>query len=72
MKLKIAVLPGDGIGPEIMAQGVKVMDAVAEKFGHQRIRKLYVAPTPSTRLEIHSLKRRFRHVKMPMQYFSPQ
>src|SRR5574344_1302531 len=35
MKLKIAVLPGDGIGPEIMAQGVKVMDAVAEKFGHQ-------------------------------------
>ena len=29
MKLKIAVLAGDGIGPEIMAQGVAVMDAVA-------------------------------------------
>lgn len=35
MKLKIAVLPGDGIGPEIMRQGTAVMDAVAEKFGHE-------------------------------------
>ena len=35
MKLKIAVLPGDGIGPEIMKQGIAVMDAVAEKFGHE-------------------------------------
>lgn len=35
MKLKIAVLPGDGIGPEIMKQGVAVMDAIAEKFNHQ-------------------------------------
>ena len=35
MKLKIAVLPGDGIGPEIMKQGVAVMDAIAGKFGHQ-------------------------------------
>ncbi len=35
MKLKIAVLPGDGIGPEIMKQGVAVLDAIAEKFGHE-------------------------------------
>ena len=35
MKLKIAVLPGDGIGPEIMKQGVDVMNAIAEKFGHE-------------------------------------
>ncbi|MBR5690290.1 MAG: 3-isopropylmalate dehydrogenase [Prevotella sp.] len=35
MKLKIAVLPGDGIGPEIMTQGVAVMDAIAKKFGHE-------------------------------------
>ena len=35
MKLKIAVLAGDGIGPEIMEQGVAVMSAIAEKFGHQ-------------------------------------
>ena len=35
MKLNIAVLAGDGIGPEIMEQGVAVMSAVAEKFGHE-------------------------------------
>ena len=35
MKLKIAVLPGDGIGPEIMEQGIAVLDAVAAKFGHE-------------------------------------
>ena len=35
MKLKIAVLAGDGIGPEIMEQGVAVCSAVAEKFGHE-------------------------------------
>ena len=35
MKLKIAVLAGDGIGPEIMEQGVAVTTAVAEKFGHE-------------------------------------
>lgn len=34
MNLKIAVLPGDGIGPEISKQGVDVMSAVCEKFGH--------------------------------------
>ena len=35
MKLKRAVLSGDGIGPEIMKQGVAVMDAIAEKYGHE-------------------------------------
>ena len=30
----IALLPGDGIGPEIVAEAVKVLDRVAEKFGH--------------------------------------
>ncbi len=34
MKLKVAVLPGDGIGPEIMKQGVAVMEAIAAKFNH--------------------------------------
>ncbi|MDE6380824.1 MAG: 3-isopropylmalate dehydrogenase [Muribaculaceae bacterium] len=34
MKLKIAVLPGDGIGPEISRVGVEVMKAVAKRFGH--------------------------------------
>lgn len=34
MNLRIALLPGDGIGPEISRAGVKVMKAVCDKFGH--------------------------------------
>lgn len=34
MTCKIAVLPGDGIGPEITAQAVKVLRAVAVRFDH--------------------------------------
>lgn len=34
MEKKIAVLPGDGIGPEIIEQAVKVLDAVAKKYNH--------------------------------------
>mgnify|MGYP003673900922 FL=1 len=35
MKLNIALLAGDGIGPEVIDQAVKVSDAVAAKFGHE-------------------------------------
>jgi len=35
MKLNIAVLPGDGIGPEIIEQALKAVTAVAGKFGHE-------------------------------------
>ena len=34
MRAKIALLPGDGIGPEVVAQGVRVLEAVAERWGH--------------------------------------
>ncbi|MBI2101834.1 3-isopropylmalate dehydrogenase [Candidatus Woesearchaeota archaeon] len=34
MKKNIAVLEGDGIGPEIMREGLKVLDAIARKHGH--------------------------------------
>ena len=34
MKANIAVLPGDGIGPEIVAEAVKTLRAVARRFGH--------------------------------------
>ncbi len=34
MKLNIALLAGDGIGPEVIDQAVKVCDAVAEKYNH--------------------------------------
>ena len=35
MQLKITVLPGDGIGPEVTEQAVRVLQAVADAFGHQ-------------------------------------
>lgn len=35
MELKIALLAGDGIGPEVIDQAVKVSNAVAKKFDHQ-------------------------------------
>lgn len=35
MEGKIAVLPGDGVGPEVIAEGVKVLEAVARKYGHK-------------------------------------
>ena len=35
MEIKIALLPGDGIGPEIVSEAVKVLDRVAARFGHQ-------------------------------------
>ena len=34
MQLKIALLAGDGIGPEVIDQAVKVCDAIAQKFNH--------------------------------------
>ena len=34
MEKKITVLSGDGIGPEVMNQAIKVLDAVAERYGH--------------------------------------
>ena len=35
MKLKLAVIPGDGIGPEIVREARKALDQTARKFGHE-------------------------------------
>ncbi len=35
MKLNLAILPGDGIGPEIIEQAMKSVKAVAKKFNHE-------------------------------------
>ena len=37
MKLNITCIPGDGIGPEIVNEAKKVLNKVAEKFGHEMI-----------------------------------
>ena len=35
MKSLIALLPGDGIGPEVAQQGVRALQAIASRFGHE-------------------------------------
>lgn len=35
MKKKIAVIEGDGIGPEVTKQAINVLNAIADSFGHQ-------------------------------------
>lgn len=35
MKLKIAVLPGDGIGPEVIEEAIKVLNAIAINYDHK-------------------------------------
>ena len=35
MKIKIAVLAGDGIGPEVTNQSIKVLNCIAEKYNHK-------------------------------------
>ena len=35
MRAKILTLPGDGIGPEIVLAARRVLERVAEKFGHE-------------------------------------
>ena len=37
MEMKIALLAGDGIGPEVTEQAVKVCNAIGEKYNHQII-----------------------------------
>ena len=34
MNCNLAVIKGDGIGPEIVTEAMRVLDAVGEKYGH--------------------------------------
>ena len=49
MKLKIALLPGDGIGPEVTTQAQKCLTAVADIFGHEF--KFQKAPVGAVAIE---------------------
>ncbi|MFQ8603127.1 MAG: isocitrate/isopropylmalate family dehydrogenase, partial [Anaerovoracaceae bacterium] len=35
MNYRLAVIPGDGIGPEVIEQTLKVLDKIGEKYGHK-------------------------------------
>jgi len=51
MKAHIAVLPGDGIGPEVIAEGLRVLRAVAARFGHDF--ELTEAPFGGVAIDLH-------------------
>lgn len=62
MEKTIALIPGDGIGPDVVAEAVNVLDAVAKKFGHKWTYKNVIAgggaidkfghPLPQEQLDI--------------------
>ena len=85
MDFKIAVLAGDGIGPEISVQGVDVMTAVCEKFGHKVSYEYAICgadaidkvgdPFPEATYEVCKNadgKQLTRYVRMQMRYCSLQ
>lgn len=49
MKIEAAVIKGDGVGPEMMAAAVQVLETVCQKFGHEL--KLYEVPACSETIE---------------------
>ena len=34
MQFNLAVLPGDGVGPEVVTEAIKVLQTVGQRFGH--------------------------------------
>ncbi len=71
MHLNIAVLGGDGIGPEVVAQSIKCLRSVEETFGHSFTfrKELIGAAAIKKTQEIPYRKRRLKHVRIPMPYF---
>ena len=45
MNLNIVCIPGDGIGPEVVAEAKKVLDKVASKYNHSILREVKDVPT---------------------------
>ncbi len=49
MRARIAVLPGDGVGPEVTAEAVRALEAIAARFGHDF--ELVEAPVGASAME---------------------
>ena len=50
MRARLAVLPGDGIGPEVTAQAVRCLEAVAARYGHDFV--LSEAPVGAAAMDL--------------------
>ena len=51
MKARIAVIAGDGIGPEVVAEGTRVLERVAKKSGHEF--QMNPAPFGGAAIDLH-------------------
>ena len=69
MDFNIAVIPGDGIGPEIVAEAQKVLDTVGKKFGHSFSYTEVDMGGVSTSTECHLQMKHWQQRKLVMQYF---
>ena len=52
MKARIAVLPGDGIGPEVAAEAVKVLKKVTHIYGASCMKKMHSMLNPIFRMKM--------------------
>ena len=65
MNFNVAVIPGDGIGPEIVAEARKVLDVVGNKFGHSfNYTEVDMGGIPLINMAFHLL---MRHLKQQSQ-----
>ena len=55
MEKQIAVIPGDGIGPEIVKEAVKVLDVIAKKYGHRFVSVSYTHLFTLAKTRLHKL-----------------
>lgn len=68
MNFNVAVIKGDGIGPEIVDQAVRVLDAAAEKSGHEfTYKQILMGGHPLTPMENLSQRRHWRLPETVMQ-----
>ncbi|HEY6124153.1 MAG TPA: 3-isopropylmalate dehydrogenase [Steroidobacteraceae bacterium] len=51
MKATIAVIAGDGIGPEVVAEGVRVLEQIGKRFGHEFLLQEY--PFGGIAIDLH-------------------
>lgn len=71
MELSIAILPGDGVGPEIVAEGVKTLRAIGRRFNHSfTFRNAVIGATAFEQVGEALQRKPWRSAKHPTQYFS--
>ena len=70
MNLKIGVIKGDGIGPEIVTEAMKVLDKVAKRYGHNiEYRQLLMG---GASIDVHGVRSMRQACRLPMRQLQLQ